>query len=97
MMKALFATIIIVVALTACTNQQQAPAVSAEPPTSQEKSGITTLTGMVEQVGKQYWLSHDGERTEVSSYTVDLSIYVGKTVSLTGQYSGDTLFVQEAK
>lgn len=58
----------------------------------------TTLTGTITKAGTTFILSSPGKApTEVSSYTVKLDEYVGKNVSVTGQYSGTTLFIDTVK
>ena len=73
--------------------QQTAPV----QPTQQkavEKVGDTTKKGIISASGGRYYLAESGQTPkEIDSYAVDLSAYVGKTVTVTGQYSGDTLFV----
>lgn len=58
------------------------------------KVGKTTKTGQVIQLGGKYNLQQAGQLPiAIDSYSVNLSTYVGKTVTITGEYSGDTLFV----
>ena len=65
-------------------------------PAADEKSGDTIKTGVISQVGTAYFLAEAGQSPkEIESYVVDLAEYVGQTVTVTGQYSGDTLFVGE--
>lgn len=62
--------------------------------TQQEKAVNTTLSGMVTKSGGKFYINSAGAATkEIDSYTVKLDDYVGKKVSVTGQYSGITLFV----
>jgi hypothetical protein len=59
-----------------------------------QKTGTTSRTGKVIKVGEKYFLEKPGtESLEIDSYTLDLANYMGKTVTVTGQYSGNTLFV----
>lgn len=63
-------------------------------PVVQQKAPDTTLTGTVNTAAGKYFISAPGKpTTELDSYTVKLADYVGKRVSVTGQYSGTTLFV----
>ncbi len=63
-------------------------------PAADQKSGNTTKTGTISSAGGKYFLSEPGQPPrEIESYSISLSEYVGKTVTVTGQYSGDTLFV----
>lgn len=60
----------------------------------EQKKGDTTLKGTLTKVGEQYTLTSAGQPPKsLDSYKIDLSQYVGKQVKVTGQYSGDTLFV----
>lgn len=62
-------------------------------PTSQ-KVGTTTKTGVISSNGGVFYLQEAGQTPkEIESYTVELSEYVGQNVTVSGQYSGDTLFV----
>jgi hypothetical protein len=59
-----------------------------------EKQGDTIKTGTISVLDSKYYLNAAGQApVELDSYSVELSVYVGKTVTVTGQYSGDTLFV----
>ena len=59
-----------------------------------EKVGDTTKTGTISFTDGRYFLAEAGQTPkEIDSYAVDLSSYVGQKVTVTGQYSGDTLFV----
>lgn len=59
-----------------------------------EKAVNTTLSGAVSKTGGKFFIQPTGKpTTELDSYTVKLDQYVGKKVSVTGQYSGTTLFV----
>lgn len=65
---------------------------------STNKTGTTTKTGMITQTAGRYFLQETGgSLMEIESYSVELGAYVGKTVTVSGQYSGDTLFVGEVK
>lgn len=60
----------------------------------EQKQGDTTKTGVISTINGLYYLAEPGQTPkEIDSYAVELSAYVGKTVTVTGQYSGDTLFV----
>ncbi len=75
--------------LTGCSKTSPASA-----PVAQEKAVNTTLTGTVTKNGAKFFIQPTGKpTTELDSYTVKLEQYVGKKVSVTGQYSGTTLFV----
>ncbi len=68
------------------------PQASTNPATTTEKSGVTTMRGTLQVTGKTAVLKTATSNVEVSSYDLDLSTYNGKTVSVTGKFSGDTLF-----
>lgn len=60
----------------------------------EQKVGDTSKTGILVQKGSQYFLQDAQQNLlPLDSYSYDLAQYVGKTVTVTGQYSGDTLFV----
>ena len=61
------------------------------------KVGTTTKTGMVKKVGKTFILQVGNQSIGVDSYNVDLSQYAGQTVTVSGEYSGDTLFVSKVE
>ena len=64
------------------------------PPTTNQKVGTTTKTGIISSSGGVFYLQEAGQTPkEIDSYTVELSDYVGQSVTVSGQYSGDTLFV----
>lgn len=59
-----------------------------------QKSGVTTKTGTISKAGSSYFIQEKNqEPLEVDSYSLDFNSYLGKTVVISGQYSGDTLFV----
>jgi len=64
---------------------------SASPST--QKVGTTTKTGKIILLGKNYMIQTGGSQQAIDSYNLDFSSYVGKTVTVSGQFSGDTLFV----
>lgn len=69
------------------TTEEKAPGMEIE------KKGDTTLTGTLTNRGGKYFLEVSGKQPqEVESYSVDLASYVDKTVTITGQFSGSTLF-----
>mgnify|MGYP000901814224 FL=1 len=62
--------------------------------TVQQKVGTTTKTGTISVSNNIFYLQEAGQTPkEIDSYTVDLGQYVGQSVTVSGQYSGDTLFV----
>ncbi|MEK7525364.1 MAG: hypothetical protein AAB548_03265 [Patescibacteria group bacterium] len=72
---------------------------SASTPTpvqTQTETPDVNLTGTIIQAGSLYSLTITGKPpVELDSRRVNLADYVGKTVTVTGQYSGTTLFVDK--
>ena len=67
-------------------------------PGATEKSGTTTKTGKITENAGKFYLQEAGQTPkEIESYVVELGDYAGKTVTVSGQYSGDTLFVGSVK
>jgi len=73
---------------------QQTSSANTPAQQSQDKAPNTTLVGTLTKSGSHYILKgSDGKTSEINSYTVTLDSYVGKSITITGQYSGTTLFV----
>lgn len=97
--------VVVTATLTACTHTQSGQVVTpggngdqaatnGNAPAADQKSGDTTKTGVITQAGEAFFLTESGQQPlPIDSYAVDLSSYVGKTVTVTGQYSGNELFV----
>lgn len=91
------------VILAGCTSQNATNSVSDPAGTNgamkaEEKKGDTTVTGKISASGENYLITVAGQAPKgLDSYKVDLKEYVGKTVTVTGQYSGDTLFVSKVE
>ena len=67
---------------------------SNQVPAAEQKQGDTSKTGTISQSGAIFFINVIGQEPEIiESYAVELADYVGQTVTVTGQYSGDTLFV----
>lgn len=60
-----------------------------------QRSGFTTLQGTVQTQGATTLLQQGTETTPLQSYSLNLSEYDGQEVTVTGQFSGDELFVTE--
>ncbi len=59
-----------------------------------QKKGDTIKTGKLIKIGAQFYIQEPGKSpAQIDSYVVNLSSYVDQSVKITGQYSGDTLFV----
>lgn len=77
--------------LGACT-----PTTKTSPTSLETESPDVTLTGNLIQASTRFSLTSTGKApVELDSRKVKLVDYVGKTVSVTGQYSGTTLFVDK--
>lgn len=79
--------------LTACQAQPTNVNDIANSPAPAQKTGDTTKSGKVVQNNNRFYLQTTGQLQEIDSYSVTLADYVGQSVSATGQFSGDTLFV----
>lgn len=67
-------------------------------PAADQKQGTTTKSGQIVSLGGGYYLQAPGKTPElIESYNLDLSQYVGQTVTVSGQFSGDTLFVSQVQ
>jgi hypothetical protein len=82
--------------LSACT-KNATPSTVASPAPSAEKSGVTILQGTLQVQGKTAILKSGAKTVALESYDVSFAPYDGKAVTVTGKYSGDTLFVSEIK
>ncbi|MBI2325799.1 hypothetical protein HYU91_00200 [Candidatus Collierbacteria bacterium] len=70
----------------------------AQPADTTSESPDVTLTGSLIQAGTIFSLNVVGKApVELDSRQVSLKDYVDKTVTVTGQYSGTTLFVSQIK
>lgn len=79
---------------TNTTTESTTKTSGAGAPAANQKSGDTTKTGVLSEAGGKFLLQEPGSTPQiVESYAVELKEYVGQTVTVTGQYSGDTLFI----
>jgi hypothetical protein len=63
-------------------------------PKAEEKRGDTVKSGVITSAGSSFFIKTAAGQPElIESYAYDLADYVGQNVTVTGQYSGDTLFV----
>ena len=87
-MKKFIVISIFAFALVGCTSSKVTPQPKSE------AAVTTTLSGSITSNGGKYYIGGPGQPPkELDSYTIKLENYVGKTVKVTGQYSGTTLFV----
>ncbi len=103
--KYILGLIVSTVILAGCTQAATPANDSAQPPaegvmkasdtkSAEEKVGDTVVTGMISKVGEKFFITAAGQTPkEIDSYAIKLDEHVGKSVTITGQYSGDTLFV----
>ncbi len=99
-MKKVFMIMVASIFLVGCTNFNSAPAAESntQAPAADQKQGDTSKTGTISQSGTIFFINVVGQEPEIiESYGVNLADYVGQTVTITGQYSGDTLFVGSIK
>lgn len=83
--------------LTTSTSPTSQPATNGAP-AAEQKVGDTTKTGSISENSGRFYLNVAGQPPqEIDSYSVDLSGYVGQSVTVTGQFSGNTLFVGSIK
>ncbi|MEP7166890.1 MAG: hypothetical protein ABI758_02850 [Candidatus Woesebacteria bacterium] len=91
-MKKLFLFCLIAGLCVGCSKQPVAPT-----PTSQA-AVTTTVSGTIAKTAGKFYIASPGSVTrDLDSYTVKLDDYVGKNVTVTGQFSGTTLFVDTVK
>ncbi len=63
-----------------------------------EKNQEITLTGKVTKVGTAFLITTaTGKVQELESYTVQFDDLVGQTVTVVGEFSGDTLYVTQVE
>ena len=87
--------------LSACTAQPANSTATSSTTTATQtpaqnvvKQGTTTKTGKIIKLGGTFYIQEVGKQPAgIDSYKIDLSQYLNQTVTITGQYSGDTLFV----
>ena len=83
--------------LSGCTSKSTSQP-TTNVPAAEQKAGTTTKTGVVSSASGKYYLTVNGKQPEeIDSYSIDLSSYVGQTITIEGQYSGNTLFVGAVK
>jgi len=56
-----------------------------------------TITGKIVNTGTITTIVGDGKTTEITSRKIDLEQYSGKEVTVVGEFSGTTLYVDEVK
>ncbi|GIK84507.1 MAG: hypothetical protein BroJett025_11290 [Patescibacteria group bacterium] len=62
----------------------------------EQKNAVITVTGTLSKNGELFFVTDAaGTIHDVETYAVAFDEYVGQTVTVSGQYSGNTLFVTE--
>jgi hypothetical protein len=56
-----------------------------------------TITGVITSKEGGYMITENGKNTELDGRKVDLKSQIGKTVTVVGEFSGTTLFVDSVK
>lgn len=60
----------------------------------EQKNTTIEITGTLSQNGELFFITDSsGQIHDIETYSVSFAEYVGKTVTVSGQYSGNTLFV----
>lgn len=96
MQKYFFLTAIVLSAVVFAGCQPATTTTPSESPAAEQKSGFTTVTGTVKASGKSSAIiTTSSGAISVETYAVDFTQYDGQTVTATGKYSGDTLFISE--
>lgn len=89
--------------LSGCTHNSTGPNSGTNsnttlPQNAEGKNQSFTVTGKISGSGGKYFVTNSaGKSQEMESYSIDFASYVGKTVTVTGQFSGDTLFVTKVE
>ncbi|MBP7700905.1 hypothetical protein KA111_02465 [Candidatus Woesebacteria bacterium] len=64
----------------------------------EDKNSETSITGKISKSGDLYLISTaQGKTQDLESYSINFDNYVGKTITVVGEFSGNTLFVTEVK
>ena len=62
----------------------------------EQKNAEISITGKLTKNGELFFVTDSkGTLNDVETYSVPFEDYVGQTVTVTGQYSGNTLFVTQ--
>lgn len=90
-----FMVCIAAVLLSACSlGTAPTTAEDTKPSGAAQKQGDTTKSGTIRKQGTGFSIeTSPGKFESIDSLAVDLAAYDGQSVTITGQYSGDTLFV----
>ena len=69
----------------------------AQPADIQTESPVVSLTGPVTVSGERVSITSSGKVIEITSRKIDLKQFNGRSVTVEGEYSGTTLFVDSVK
>ncbi len=70
----------------------------AQPADVATENPVVNITGKIVVAGTTFSIvDSSGKTTEITSRKVDLKLYNGKQVTVTGEFSGTTLFVDSVK
>lgn len=85
--------------LSGCTQKVNDGAINIlSNPELENKNQEVVLSGLLTHPGDLYLITtNSGKIQDLESYTINFDDYVGKNVEVTGEYSGNTLFVTEIK
>jgi hypothetical protein len=62
----------------------------------EQKNAVISISGKLSQSGELFFITDNiGKIHDVETYSVDFEKFIGQSITATGQYSGDTLFVTE--
>jgi len=90
--SAVLVIVFLSVLLSGCSILQSPVATPAG--SADQKQGDTQLTGVISATSSGFLLTTDTLTIAIDSYALDLSAYLDQgPVTVTGQYSGDTLFI----
>jgi len=88
---------LIVTSFLVCSLLLSGCSLVAQPADVATESPTTTITGKVTVAGEMISIMNNGLSTEITSRKIDLKEFDGKTVSVVGEFSGTTLYVDEVK
>lgn len=69
----------------------------AQPADTETESPVQTITGKIGGVGAAMSITSNGKLIEITSRKIDLSKYSGQEVTVVGEFSGSTLYVDEVR
>lgn len=69
----------------------------AQPASVETETPTTTIMGKILVTGDTVSISSNGKITDITSRKIDLKQFNGKEVTVTGEFSGTTLFVDKVE